>query len=105
MLTLYKLHQTLSMLRLDAPKVQYIVELARYTYSDERTPDLDNGIDKLRELVCQYIVANSDVTTEDAMFMALVEEGGPLVRDLWKFYSTKSQYYRIGLIQLPPSLD
>jgi hypothetical protein len=52
MLTLLKLHQTLSMLRLDTPKVQYIIELAQYTYSDKRTPDLDNGIDKLRELVC-----------------------------------------------------
>lgn len=78
------------MLRLDALKVQYIVDLARYTYTDERTPDLDNGIDKLRELVCQYVVANSDVMTEDAMFMALVEEGGPLVRDLWKFMALRA---------------
>ncbi|KAI9652348.1 MAG: hypothetical protein M1829_001671 [Trizodia sp. TS-e1964] len=81
MLTLLGLHQPLIMLRLDALKVQYIVDLAQYIYKDERTPDLYNGIDKLRELVCQYVVANSDVMTEDAMFMALVEEGALL--DSW----------------------
>ena len=50
-LTLSKLHQLLSMLSLDASNVQDLVDLARYIYLDERTPGLEHGMDKLRELL------------------------------------------------------
>jgi hypothetical protein len=82
-LTLFKLHQTLSMLRLDGRKVPHIVELARYGYSDDNTPDLKTGIDELRELICLYIAANAMVMSEHTTFMNLIEEGGAFVRDLW----------------------
>lgn len=83
-LTLFKLHQTMSILWLDLPKVPHIVKLARYVYSDERTPDLNNGIDQLRELVCLYVAANTEVMSEHPTFIELIEEGGAFVRDLWK---------------------
>jgi hypothetical protein len=83
MLVLFKLHQTLSMLRLDESKIQDVVDLVRYVYLEERTPDLENGIDGLRELICQYILANTLISGH-ATFTDLVEEGGPFVRDLWK---------------------
>jgi hypothetical protein len=84
MLTLFKLHRTLKMLRLDAPKVQDIAELTRYTYSDEMTPDLETGIDGLRELICHYIAANAEMIAKCTSFMSLIEGGGALTRDLWK---------------------
>jgi hypothetical protein len=84
MLTLSKRHQTLKMLDLDAPKVQDIVELTRYAYSDEITPDLQNGIDGLRELICHYIAANARMMAEYTTFTALIEDRGALIRDLWK---------------------
>jgi hypothetical protein len=81
-LTLFKLDQSLSMFKLNAAKVPHIVELVRQGYAG--TPDLETGIDDLRELVCQYIAANVKVMSEDETFQALIEEGGAFVRDLWK---------------------
>jgi len=83
-LTLFKLHKTLSMLQLDGPKVTHIVKLARYAYSDENTPDLDNGTDGLRNLICQYAATKAEVLSEDPLFIKMIEEGGAFVRDLWK---------------------
>lgn len=57
-LVLSKLHQTLSTLRLDASKVQEIIDLARYTYLDSSTPDLETNIDGLRKLISLYMAAN-----------------------------------------------
>jgi hypothetical protein len=41
-------------------------------------------MDELRELICQYLAAYSKLTTSNTAFMALMEEGGPFARDLWK---------------------
>jgi hypothetical protein len=70
------------MFKLNAAKVPHIVELVRHGYAG--TPDLETGIDDLRELVCQYIAANVKVMSEDETFQELIEEGGAFVRDLWK---------------------
>ncbi|CZR54968.1 uncharacterized protein PAC_04853 [Phialocephala subalpina] len=83
-LTLVKLHQTLSMLQLDGPKVTNIIKLARYVYSEENTPDLNTGIDELRRLICQYVAANAEVISEHPLFIKMIEEGGAFIRDLWK---------------------
>jgi hypothetical protein len=82
MLTLFKLHQTLSMLMLDAPMVPHIMELVRHGYAG--TPDLDTGIDGLRDLLCQYVDANVKIMSEHEAFLALIQDGGTFVRDLWK---------------------
>ena len=73
-LTLSKLHQILSVLRLDASNVQNLVDLTRYTYSDGRTPDSKYRVDKLRGMICYYIAANSGVTSEHATFVVLLKE-------------------------------
>jgi len=82
MLTLFKLHQTLSMLVLDSPKVPHIMELVRHGYAG--TPDLETGIDGLRDLLCQYVAANVKIMSEHEAFLALIQDGGTFVRDLWK---------------------
>jgi hypothetical protein len=84
MLTLSKIHKTLTMIRLDLPKLDQIIDFVRYTYSNERTPDLETEMDELRELICYYLAAYVELTTRHTAFMALVEEGGPFARDLWK---------------------
>jgi hypothetical protein len=83
-LTLYKIHKTLTMIRLDLPKLDQIIDFVRYAYSNERTPDLENEMDELRELICLYLAAYAELTTRHTAFMALMEEGGPFSRDLWK---------------------
>ena len=82
MLTLFKLHKTLSMLEIDFPKVPHIMELVRHGYAG--TPDLETGIDDLRDLLCQYVAANVKVMSEHEHFLALIQDGGTFVRDLWK---------------------
>jgi hypothetical protein len=82
MLVLSKLHQTLSTLRLDASKVQEVINLARYVYLDSSTPDLKTKIDRLRKLICLYIAANVEVVSEHTSFMDLIEGRGAFVRDL-----------------------
>jgi hypothetical protein len=87
MLTLFKLHKTLSMLVFDSPKVPHIVELVRHGYAG--TPDLETGIDGLRDLLCQYVDANVKVISEHEAFLALIQDGGAFVRDLWKRVLTR----------------
>lgn len=65
------------------------MDFVRYVYSDQRTPDLESTVDELRELVRQYIVANAEFTSRNAPFLALIEEGGALARDLWKYVAPR----------------
>jgi len=88
-LTLFKIHKTLSLFSLDALRLEVVVDFVRYVYSDERTPDLESTVDELRELVRQYIVANAEFTSRNAPFLALIEEGGALARDLWKYVAPR----------------
>jgi hypothetical protein len=83
-LTLFKLHETLCAFQLDDTNAEDIVELARYAYLDEGKGS-DEGIGGLRNLVCQYMASNAVVLSLDQGFMALLEEGGEFVRDLWRF--------------------
>jgi hypothetical protein len=89
MLTLSKIHKTLTMIRLDLPKLDQIIDFMRYAYSNERTPDLETEMDELRELICHYLAAYAELTTRHTAFMALMEEGGPFARDLWKLVAPR----------------
>ena len=40
-LTLSKIYKTLTMIRLNLPKLDQIIDFVRYMYSNERTPDLE----------------------------------------------------------------
>ncbi|KAG4413280.1 hypothetical protein IFR04_013571 [Cadophora malorum] len=88
-LTLFKIHKTLNLFSLDALRLEVVVGFVRYIYSDERTPDLASKVDELRELVRQYIVANAEFTSRNTTFLALIEEGGALARDLWKYVAPR----------------
>jgi len=86
-LSLYKLHKTLVDFTLYKARIGDVIQLARYTYSDEHT--LDNGSDQLRKLVSKYLACESDVIGGSKEFLSLMEEGGPFVRDFWALVHKK----------------
>jgi hypothetical protein len=81
-LVLSKLHQTLSTLCLDMSKVQEIIDLARYTYLDSSTPDLETDINRLRKLISLYIATNIEIISEYTSFIESIKGGGTFMRDL-----------------------
>jgi hypothetical protein len=84
-LTLYKLHKTLLSFSLYLSRVNEILELARYVFCNEYTPDItgDGKGDELRRLVVEYIVCEIDTIGKTRAFFDLLEEGGSFVRMFW----------------------
>lgn len=80
-LALDKLHKTLLVFRFFENRIGDVVELVRYSYCNDNTPD--EGKDQLRDLVLQFITCNQNAIGGSESFLALLEEGGPLVRDFW----------------------
>ncbi|QDS68221.1 hypothetical protein FKW77_010584 [Venturia effusa] len=80
-LALDKLHGTLVGYTFFNDKCEDIVELVRFSYSNDNTPDGAN--DLLRDLVLQFVIAQQDKVGRSEAFLSLLEEGGPLVRDFW----------------------
>jgi hypothetical protein len=58
------------------------------------TLDLETGIDGLRMLICHHIAANAKMIANYASFMAFIEDGGALTRDLWKLVAHFCKYAR-----------
>jgi hypothetical protein len=83
-LAIYKLHKTLCIFKLDGKNVADIVDLARYAYREEGQGSGDE-IGRLREIVCHYLAVHATVLSAHAVFMDLIEEGGPFARDFVKF--------------------
>jgi hypothetical protein len=83
MLALDKLHHTLSVFKLSECRIPDVVELIRYVYADGNTPDLEDGIDGLRDLVTHYVACENSKIGNSRLFTDLLEEGGPFVRDFW----------------------
>jgi hypothetical protein len=87
-LTLFKIHKTLSLTEIntiihdDLPRLDQIIDFVRYAYFDERTPDLENGVNKLKELICLYLIAFAELTAKHPAFLALVGEEDTFTRDL-----------------------
>lgn len=81
-LALDKLHQTLAGYTFFNDTCEDIIELVRFSYSNDDTPDGAN--DQLRDLVLQFITAQLDKVGESEAFLLLLEEGGPIVRDVWQ---------------------
>ena len=79
-LSLHKLHITLKSFTLYRARVGDILKLVRYAY--ENGPDYEKN--KLRTLVSEYVACEIDTIGETKRFLALMEEGGPFVRDFWK---------------------
>ena len=72
----------LSILRLNAFKVQEIINLIRYTYLDSLTLDLETNINRLRKLISLYIATNIKIISEYTSFMELIKGRSAFIRDL-----------------------
>lgn len=81
-LCLQKLHQTLVKFTLYTARIGDILELTRYAFSDDNTPDRKDVVDDLRRVVFKYMVSELDTIRKSEDFISLLEEGGPFARDL-----------------------
>lgn len=83
-IALHKLQQTLKIFHVYNKRIGNIVSLVRYSYSNGNTRDSEVGqdIDALRKLIIYYVVCVFETVVKDDSFLALMEEGGPLIRDL-----------------------
>jgi hypothetical protein len=83
-LALYKLHQMLKAFKLHGKWIGDIVSLIKYSYNNDNTRDNEVGqeVDSLRKLVVHYVACVFEIVARDHSFLALMEEGGPFVRDL-----------------------
>jgi hypothetical protein len=79
-LTLQKLRLTLSRFSLFKDRVPDVVELVKCIY--KHTMDHDQGIDRMRSLVMDYVVCHLEVIAEDANLKQLLQEPGALAKDL-----------------------
>jgi hypothetical protein len=80
-LALHKLHKTLTTFTLYEARRRDIVELLRYSYSNEHTPDRGKDVDELRSLVILYAACEAESLIQCSEFLALVGKGGELAQD------------------------
>jgi hypothetical protein len=79
----HKLHRTLP-IKLYAKRIDDIIGLVRYAYSDENTMDNDDEPDELRALVLHYVGHEMDMICDTDVFYALMGEGGAFVINFWR---------------------
>ncbi|KAJ9603940.1 hypothetical protein H2200_011462 [Cladophialophora chaetospira] len=79
-LVLQKLRLNLSKFELHSERVADIVELMKYVY--EHTTDYENAIDRLRNLVTDYVVCHIEKVMALGDFMKLLQENGDVAKDL-----------------------
>jgi len=77
-----KLRLTLSRFSLFEDRVPDIVELVKYIYKHSSTIDHDQGIDRMRSLVIDYVVCHLEVIAKDDNFERMLQEPGALAKDL-----------------------
>jgi hypothetical protein len=65
-------------------QTESIIDLIRFSYSNANTRDNEAGqdIDSLRRMVVHFVACVFENVAMDDNFLALMEEGGPLARDL-----------------------
>ncbi|KAL9125882.1 MAG: hypothetical protein Q9217_004981 [Psora testacea] len=79
-LSLGKLHQTLVTFTPYEERIDDIVELLHYSYSN--TPDRPDSKDDLRQLIIHYAACVVEYLSRNAKFQLLLEEHGSLAKDL-----------------------
>ncbi|KIW11513.1 hypothetical protein PV08_10814 [Exophiala spinifera] len=79
-LVLQKLRLTLSRYNLFESRTEDVVQLVGYTYRN--TMDMSPEMDKLREVVMDYLVCHVETIAKDKKFLKLLEGLGALARDL-----------------------
>jgi hypothetical protein len=82
-LCLHKLHNTLIDFTLYEESIGDIVELIRFGYCNDHTPDGAN--DALRALLLKYVVSRHSQFGDAEPFLSLIGEGGDFARDLWSY--------------------
>jgi hypothetical protein len=81
-LALFKLHKTLVSFTLYADRRPDVVELLRYTFSNDHTPDRVGAVDDLRSLVMLYTACEVESLVHCPEFLSLIGEGGQLAQNL-----------------------
>lgn len=81
-LALSKLHQTLTSFTLYEVRRPDIVELLRYTFSNDHTPDRIGAEDELRSLVMLYTACEVENLIHCPEFISLIGEAGQLAQNL-----------------------
>ena len=81
-LALFKLHKTLTTFTLYSARRPDIVELLRYTFCNEHTPDRVDTMDDLRSLVMLYTACEVENLIRCPEFLSLIAEGGQLAQNL-----------------------
>jgi len=83
-LALDKLHQTLRSFKAAGIQTESLVDLIRFSYSNDNTRDNEAGqdVDGLRKMVVHFVACVFENVVKDENFLALMEDGGPLPRDL-----------------------
>lgn len=79
-LVLQKLRLNLSEFKLHPQRIGDIVELLKYVY--EHTSDYEDGIDCLRNLICDYVVCHIEKIVAMEDFTKLLQENGDVSKDL-----------------------
>lgn len=79
-LTMQKLQLTLSTFILFKERVSDITELVQHTYA--HTMEHEEGIDKLRSLVMDYVICQLEAIVKDKNFITMLQEPGALAKDL-----------------------
>lgn len=83
-LALHKLNRNLLLFTIFTSRVNDILTLVRFTYSNDSTPTYEHKVDRLRRLVVWYVAENRDQIADRKEFLELMSEGGEFVTDLWK---------------------
>lgn len=90
-LSIYKLYHTLLAYHVFPERVCELIELIRYVYSDDNTPDQEHPVDELRAMVTRYVSLTCVVRIIGTCpeFLALLEEGGAFVKSVWPLMCAK----------------
>lgn len=82
-LTLHKIHKTLATYKLSSLRIDAIIGLIRFSFSDENTSAQEVPLDDLRELVAVYVATEIKTLGNDVLFSALLEENGAFLKIVW----------------------
>lgn len=84
-LALHKLNATLKQFQLFEERVEDLMQLARFTYSN--TYNYESRVDRLQKLVVRFIASYQGALVRNQSFHALLGEGGQFVIDLFPLIS------------------
>jgi len=89
-LTLQKLHKTLVGFQIFHNRIDDVIALVRYVYSEEVIPgrDHEGKTDAMRDMIVTYVASEFDIIGNTPEFDTLIEEGGEFASDLCRTLRT-----------------